>query len=162
MPDIRLLFVCSGNVFRSMTAEYCLKKYLKDNGISHVRVSSAGTTAGPQPIKARTIEMLEGLGIDVRGHKQTKLDKKLLASHDIVIAMSANHRDFMQKEFGVRSVLFNEAAYGKATSVYDIDEVLSPDACAEKDKVNAHIEQTVRHINDGMPGLLRFIESRTG
>jgi Low molecular weight phosphotyrosine protein phosphatase len=44
MPSI--LFVCTGNIFRSLTAEYALKARL-DPG-SPLRVSSAGTVALPQ------------------------------------------------------------------------------------------------------------------
>jgi protein-tyrosine-phosphatase len=155
MPDIRLLFVCSGNVFRSMAAEYCIKKYLHDNGIRHIHVSSAGTAADSQPVMRKVAQVLGELGIDVSGHKQTVLTKKLLESQDIIIAMSIKHRDFMQKEFGISAELFNQAAYGKATSVDDINEALAPDAGEEK--VNAHIEHTIKHINGGMPGLFRFI-----
>jgi protein-tyrosine phosphatase len=44
MPSI--LFVCTGNIFRSMTAEYALKAMLDPR--SPIRVSSAGTVALPQ------------------------------------------------------------------------------------------------------------------
>jgi protein-tyrosine phosphatase len=44
MPSI--LFVCTGNIFRSMIAEYALKAMLDPRSL--IRVSSAGTVALPQ------------------------------------------------------------------------------------------------------------------
>ena len=44
MPSI--LFVCTGNIFRSLSAEYALKARLAPR--SPIRVSSAGTLAIPQ------------------------------------------------------------------------------------------------------------------
>ncbi|HSF32988.1 MAG TPA: hypothetical protein VLK82_21270 [Candidatus Tectomicrobia bacterium] len=44
MPSI--LFVCTGNIFRSLTAEYALKAVLDPR--SPIRVSSAGTVAIPR------------------------------------------------------------------------------------------------------------------
>ena len=41
-----ILFVCTGNIFRSMTAEYALRARLSAQ--SSIRVSSAGIQARPQ------------------------------------------------------------------------------------------------------------------
>ena len=54
-----ILFVCNGNVFRSVSAEYSLKKYISDNGIKGFKVSSAGVTAGKQPIDPKVRGCLE-------------------------------------------------------------------------------------------------------
>ena len=43
----RILFVCKGNIFRSMTAEYMMKKYLTQHKITDFVVGSAGIEARP-------------------------------------------------------------------------------------------------------------------
>ena len=47
---LKILFVCKGNIFRSVTAEYSLRKYLFDNNINDVIVSSAGIEAKKEKI----------------------------------------------------------------------------------------------------------------
>ena len=42
---VKVLFVCTGNIFRSMGAEYFLKKHLFTLGDTRFLVSSAGTKA---------------------------------------------------------------------------------------------------------------------
>jgi len=56
---MKLLFVCTGNIFRSMSAEYLAKKYIKDNKIKGIEISSAGTIANPESPFSYTIKNLE-------------------------------------------------------------------------------------------------------
>jgi protein-tyrosine phosphatase len=68
MPSI--LFVCTGNIFRSLTAEYALKAMLDPR--SPIHVSSAGTVA-----------LLQAMHPDVRAYLETIsiTDKACPASH---------------------------------------------------------------------------------
>lgn len=75
---MNVLFVCTGNVFRSMSAEYLMKKYLKDHNINDISVSSAGTTAHPQPSFPETLARLRKDGCDASEHQQTKLTAEVL------------------------------------------------------------------------------------
>ena len=43
----KVMFVCSGNTCRSPMAEGLFKKYLEDNAITDIEVSSAGISAFP-------------------------------------------------------------------------------------------------------------------
>jgi protein-tyrosine-phosphatase len=36
---MKILFVCTGNIFRSMSAEYLAAKYIKDNKINNIQIS---------------------------------------------------------------------------------------------------------------------------
>lgn len=83
----RILFVCTGNIFRSMTAEYMLKKYLKQQNITGFMVSSAGIEAKPQSPDPFLVGDLKKRKIEVSMHRQRKLTKKLLDQQDIVITM---------------------------------------------------------------------------
>jgi len=40
---MKVLFICTCNVFRSTIAEKCLTNYLDNNSIYNIRVNSAGT-----------------------------------------------------------------------------------------------------------------------
>lgn len=155
-----ILFVCSGNVFRSMSAEYAFKKYLQDNQIMDWNVHSAGITAEPQPIDSKTLETLSKFGVDNINHKQTKLNKALLKRYDVVVAMAEYHVDFIVSEMKYKNViLFNELASGKRTSVWDIGDVIE-DQYANRTAVEKHIQKTVRHIVKSIPNVFEHAFDR--
>ncbi len=83
----RILFVCSGNIFRSMSAEYICKYFLLHKGIVAYDISSAGITAHPQFALPTTVQTLYSFGIDSNPHRQRKLTKKILSTQDLVVAM---------------------------------------------------------------------------
>jgi protein-tyrosine-phosphatase len=56
---MKILFVCTGNIFRSMSAEYLAAKYIKDNKIKNIQISSAGTVAHPETPFSYTVKRLE-------------------------------------------------------------------------------------------------------
>ncbi len=141
----RILFVCTGNIFRSMTAEYMMKKYLERNKITGFIVSSAGIVAKSHKADLSLVQDLKKRKIDISAHRQRKLTKELLDQQDIVIAMGKNHKDFIRKHRKRRVFLFNELAYQKKTPVLDIEESLSPAELAS-DKKEKYEEHVVEHI----------------
>ncbi len=54
----KILFVCSGNVFRSFSAEVLFKSYLDKHNIKGWEVFSAGVTAKKQPIHEEVLAEL--------------------------------------------------------------------------------------------------------
>ena len=82
---VKVLFICTGNIFRSLSAEYCLKDYLKKHKIKNIEVSSAGTVANIRDIPVETKKQLLKRGIDPSKHKQRRLTKKILEENDIII-----------------------------------------------------------------------------
>lgn len=116
-----VLFICTGNIFRSMTAEYAFRAQ-NENGV--VQSASAGIEANAQlmypPVKNRVIE----LGIDPSGHVQRKLTAKMLADVDLPVAMGLDHQEFIRETFGVDVVLFNKVALGKDEPIKDIWEIV--------------------------------------
>ena len=53
----RVLFVCTGNIFRSLTAEYALRAALRDSG-REIVVESAGTEDFPHVVKSSVARYL--------------------------------------------------------------------------------------------------------
>jgi len=80
MPSI--LFVCTGNIFRSMTAEYALKASLDPR--SPIRVSSAGTQAIPQAMHPDVRAYLMHRGMEPSPHQQRRVSAELLSASDLV------------------------------------------------------------------------------
>ena len=150
----RILFVCTGNIFRSMTAEYMLKKYLKQHNITDYQVSSAGIVANIQKADPFLVQDLKKRKIDVKKHRQRMLTKEILDEQDIVIAMGENHKEFIKKHRGKHVFLFNELAYNKKTPILDKEEAISIEA---EEKYQNHI---VNHIQKRIPSVFKTLNER--
>jgi protein-tyrosine phosphatase len=120
MPSI--LFVCTGNIFRSMTAEYALKAILDPR--SPIRVSSAGTAALPQEMHPDVRAYLVQRGMDPSHHQQRKVCAELLHATDLVVAMSTDHQSFLFDTFRYRAPLFNEVCHGRSEPLLDVWEAI--------------------------------------
>jgi protein-tyrosine-phosphatase len=153
---MKILFVCTGNVFRSMSAEYCAKKYAEEHGIE-IDISSAGTIAPPEKPFPKTINQLLSLGIDPRKHKQTKVTQEVLDTADVVIAMSTDHKRFLKEHFGRDSYLFNELAYHESKGMNDV-HVEVHDWQKNIKAREKHIANTVNHIHEGIPELMNSLK----
>ena len=125
MKPTKILFVCTGNVFRSMIAEYCLKKYCEINKIKDIEVASAGVTGNnPQNILYEVKEELLTLGIDCSPHRRRKLNQEHFTNFDLIVSMAKDHQDYIKEKFNYKSPLFYEVCYNKKIPVKDNNEAL--------------------------------------
>jgi len=91
---MNVLFVCSGNLCRSPTAEHVLKHLLQEKGIDHVHVASSGTVAVPEyPVAPLAKKIALDHGIDVGDHQAVKLTEEWIQWADRIIIMQPNHRE---------------------------------------------------------------------
>jgi low molecular weight protein-tyrosine phosphatase len=90
-----ILVVCSGNLSRSPFAEGILRRMLSERfGPSAPTVSSVGTIARDgEPATLEAIAVASEHGIDVSSHSARRLTREDLAEADLVLAVSAEHRD---------------------------------------------------------------------
>jgi protein-tyrosine phosphatase len=160
MSKIKVLFVCTGNIFRSMSAEYCLRDYLKREGIKNIEVSSAGTVAKKYKINSANFNFLVSKGINPQKHKQRRLTKKIVQENDLVIAMADYHQTFIKKKFGIDAPLFNEFAVGKKTTVFDVEDVIK-DANNHKNeaKVDKYMVKIAKYIYTNMPQFEKSVQN---
>ena len=102
----QVLFVCTGNVFRSLTAEYALRAAL--NGRAGIAVASAGTADYAHTVMPEIREYLLSRGLDVSAHRRRTLTQAMVEEAHLVVAMSLDHRDFIRERFGRSVPLFLE------------------------------------------------------
>lgn len=156
----RVMFVCTGNVFRSMIAEKCLKDYLKKNKIYDLKIDSSGISDSKGNVNKFTFDALKKLKIN-SFHKPKKITENLIKKSDLIISMGKNHRQFLIQNFGVNSFLFNELAYRKSTGIMDIEEKYklwnSFSENEKKEKQREYIPLIVNHIYFGTPKLAKKI-----
>ncbi len=152
----RVLFVCTGNTFRSVIAEYYLKNYLKKKGINNISVSSAGIIAESQKINPFVLQVLKAKGIDASKHKQKKLTYEMIKNSDVIIALHKEHQDFIEKNFGLYVQLFNEIALEKSLSVSDIDSINN--GPNKEELIKRHVKETINHIYQNTSKIFNYIE----
>jgi protein-tyrosine phosphatase len=83
MPLRNMLYVCTGNVFRSPAAAEMTRNLLRDMDI---KVESAGILRykGP-PLRRSIIELSKRQGIDLSAHKPRQVNVKLVNAADLIL-----------------------------------------------------------------------------
>ena len=85
-----LLFVCTGNICRSPTAELIAAARLP---AEHFRVHSAGTYGlTGYPVEPHAARLLEGAGIACDAFRARRLDADLVQRADLVLTATREHR----------------------------------------------------------------------
>ena len=138
MPSI--LFVCTGNLYRSpLAAAFFARRLQHGSSSGHWVVESAGTWAVPgQCVPAELLEAARRLGIDLRRHVTRQVDHDLLARYDLIFVMEKGQREAINFEFPCvqRKVhLLSEVA---DQLQYDVADPLSS---------GLGLDETVQHIS---------------
>ena len=96
----RILFVCSGNICRSPTAEGVARHFIEAGGLGgRIEVDSAGTQgyhAGEAP-DPRTQKAARGRGYDLSGLRARKLEVHDFQDFDLLLAMDRGHLEAMRR-----------------------------------------------------------------
>lgn len=151
----QIIFVCTGNIFRSMIAEFALRA----TSGHQLMASSAGTIARPQDMHPDLMAMLAERGMDCSMHQQTKLDAQVVDSADWLVAMGLDHQDYIRSQFGRHAPLFNALAYRVEEPVLDLHEAL-PDWQERPQAVRDYVRAVITHIWEGMPSLVHRVQTR--
>jgi len=146
----RVLFVCTGNIFRSLTAEYALRAVLREN--PEIHVSSAGTDDYPHVVWPEVRAYLLEKGLDVRAHVRRTLTQAIVDESHLLIAMGTDHRSAVQQGFGLSAPLYLEACGEAAEGLPDIEEVVA-DYRTNAAAVTAHVRWTIDRIVELAPRL---------
>ena len=146
-----VLFVCTGNIFRSVTAEYALKARL-EAGTPCV-VNSAGIDVKPQSMHDWIRIRLCEKGADPSGHVQRQLTKEMVEAADLVVAMGRNHQVFIRERFGRDVPLFYQICLGLDKPILDLHEAI-PDWEIDAERSRAYVCSVIDVIWDTAPALL--------
>ena len=93
---MHIVFVCTGNICRSPTAERLAIAYAGEHGIPDFTASSAGTRAViGRPIHKDAAVVLEKLRGDASSFAARQLTYKVASSADLIVTMTRDHRDIV-------------------------------------------------------------------
>lgn len=146
-----VLFICSGNIFRSMTADFSLRAHLRDN--DNITIGSAGLRPPPHGVVDFVRDHLKRKGIDISEHQPTQLTPAMLEETTLPVAMGLEHQEIIERDFGHRLPLFSEVAYGTVEALRDVWEVV-PDWQNNLEASAEYGCSVIDYIHDGMPGFL--------
>lgn len=93
---MHVLFVCTGNICRSPTAERLATAYAKRMPFPDFSATSAGTRASvAQPIHPDAALVLERLGGQASGFAARQLTAKIAYGADLIVTMTRAHREYV-------------------------------------------------------------------
>ncbi len=153
-PVKNILFICTGNIFRSMVAEYAVKAHLRHD--SRYVIGSAGIevmTPAPQSVHPFIRDYLKAKGVDLSQHVQRRLTQALLDSADLPVAMGLDHREFIRRQFHREVFLFNEICFQKPDPILDLHEAV-PDWHTNLRASRDYVVSVIDHIWRAMPAFL--------
>ncbi|MEM9061814.1 MAG: hypothetical protein AAGD13_15245 [Pseudomonadota bacterium] len=154
-----VLFVCTGNVFRSLTAERALLRALGPGG--EVRVSSAGTDDVPGlEVRSDVAAHLASRGLDVSDHRRRTLTPRIVSDAGLVIAMNSDHRRFLDERHGIDAPLYEAAIGGPPLDMPDVNDLFEPHEYFTEPALQ-HVRHTIDRIIDGAPLLARRLKNGT-
>lgn len=127
MPSV--LFVCTGNQYRSPLAAAAFRKRVEQDGDAATwTVTSAGTwtPSGLSPLPD-ALRVARNLGLSLADHRTSALEAASLSNADLVLVMEQGHKESILNEFPSargKVHLLTEAVDGRA---YDIPDPAAPD-----------------------------------
>jgi protein-tyrosine phosphatase len=101
MKNVKLLFVCHGNICRSPMAEFVMKKLVKERNLDEkIFIASAATTTDEigNPVYPPAKSKLAEHGISCDGKRARQITKDDYPEFDLMLGMdSANIRDMKRR-----------------------------------------------------------------
>ncbi len=151
-----ILFVCTGNQYRSPIAAEAFRNQLFQDGLeAEWRVNSAGTWTAPgQDPTDEALELAHSHGLVIDGHKTRMLTANMIAESDLVVVMEEGHKESIKAEFPFardKVYLLSQIVEGIE---YDI-----PDPAAANGEAHAIIDDLVSMIQAGYMNIYSLVET---
>lgn len=154
---VRILFVCTGNICRSPTAEGVFRHLAAEAGLADaMQTDSVGLTGWHvgDPPDRRAVDAAARRGIDISGLRARQLIQADFADFDLLLAMDQGHRRELARraprEHANKIRMYMEAASG----------ALPPDVPDPYYGQDEGFERVLDLIEEGARAWLRELEAR--
>ena len=116
-----VLFVCTGNICRSPTAEALARRELARHPGVPIQVSSAGSHAlEGNPAASRSMLAASSRGASLERHFARELTRRRVRAADLVLCMAAEHRPFvLSYDRSAANRTFLLASFARVASQWD-------------------------------------------
>ncbi|MEM7408328.1 MAG: hypothetical protein AAF458_23770 [Pseudomonadota bacterium] len=153
-----VLFVCTGNVFRSLAAELAVARVLSSDPT--FSVSSAGTADRPElEVRGDVLAHLGSHALDASRHRRRQLTEGLLERSDVIIAMSTPHQVEIAERFMREVPLYTACAGVGEVALPDVDELFKPEEFLTEPAL-AYVRDTIDRIIEMAPAVAAGIMGR--
>lgn len=143
---MKILFVCTGNTCRSAMAAAMLNDIAVKNDLN-VLIDSAGVFAEVgQKAADEAIAAMERRGIDLSGHRTKPLTDELIDMADVILVMTAAHKQLIESVAKGKAYTLLEYAGGEG----DISDPFGGDA-EEYEKTASEIYDALVDIAEKLP-----------
>jgi protein-tyrosine phosphatase len=157
-----VLFVCTGNLCRSPSAEGFLSQRLSESGPPEVSVESAGTMGTTMAVPQQLLQEAAAYGLDLSAHVPRRVDIDTVARADLVIGMARAHvREIVvadppsfSKVFTLREIVRRGAENGERDHLQTLDVWLEEIGAGRRHRALVG-ESPVDDIADPMGGTSR-------
>ncbi len=96
LSTFNVLFVCTGNLCRSPTAEAFAIRELERRRGAPLRFTSAGTHAVEgNPAASRSVAAAEARGASLERHHARELTRRRVRAADLILCMAVDHRPYV-------------------------------------------------------------------
>jgi protein-tyrosine phosphatase len=153
---ISILFVCTGNQFRSPIAAEAFREQLaRDGRGTQWLVNSAGTwTSNGLRAPDDAMQLARAFGVNIEAHSTRSLDKDLLENADVILVMEVGHKESIQVEFPFSRNKVHLLSQVLEGVPYDI-----PDPAGSRGEAREIIRELVEMIRSGAEKIYRLAES---
>jgi protein-tyrosine phosphatase len=122
MPIRRILYICTGNVFRSPVAAEMTKQLLRD---SQTTVESAGILEyRGAPLSHATMELAERHGVNLSRHKPRQVNASLVDAADLILVFDKKQVTELAERFpqtrGITFTIKDYAGYPDGKDMEDL------------------------------------------
>ncbi|MCM8536550.1 MAG: hypothetical protein NE334_11480 [Lentisphaeraceae bacterium] len=102
---MKVLFICTENCSRSAIAEAYFKHLCEQNNLSHEVITESAGIAVPEEvaIPEEAQELMKNLELSLEHHVPRQVSAEQVESANNVICMTAEHKDFILKNFAAEA-----------------------------------------------------------
>ena len=148
-----VLFVCTGNICRSPTAEGVFRKLVADAGMSEAILADSAGTHGyhvGEPPDARAQNAAADRGYDLSGLRARKVERVDFERFDLIVAMDRGHLAILSRMAGSAAhKLKLMMSYSSGFSEEDVPDPYCGDT-REFDRVLDMLEDGARGLLDSL------------
>lgn len=152
MDNIRVLFICHGNICRSPMAEFVFKDMVQKKGIAeqfHIESAATSTEELGNPVHPGTVKILNAKGISCRGKRARQITIDDYEDYDYLIGMDRHNLINMKRILG-------EDTEGKMHLLLDF--TTRKGDIADPWYTN-NFELTYRDVLEGCEGFLSYLKN---
>ncbi len=150
MP-IKVLFICHGNICRSVGAQYILNDMIQKQHLEDVIFCDSAATSREEignPIYPPMRQTLVSHGIAIGDHRAVQLRRSDYDVYDLIIGMDSENMYYMKHILG-------EDPEGKVHTLMEYTD--SPDELIDDPWYTRNFEEAYRLIKKGCSALLEYV-----